>query len=32
MNELLIKKEAYMKATYGFDKPAVEGDQWKLTI
>jgi cell division septum initiation protein DivIVA len=30
--ELLMKKEAFMKATYGFEKPAGGGDQWSIGV
>lgn len=32
MSELLAKKEAFMRATYGFEKPGGEGEGWKLSV
>lgn len=32
LNELLMKKEAFMKATYGFEKPNGESGEWRLSI
>ena len=32
LNELLMKKEAFMRATYNFERPAGEGEGWKLSV
>jgi cell division septum initiation protein DivIVA len=32
LNELLMRKEAFMRATYGFEKPEGAGETWKLSV